>query len=337
MGKEEEIAGGFLGYPISRLGYPVVLLRLHFGLIIVLPFFTFLAVMAHINFGWFNFTRQLYLISGLFIGIAGGISEAFLVIRKLKEEVEVVAWFLIPLSFIFWLLPTVFIYLYFGSKEFLPFCAYFLLPSFAVALVTNGFVFYKFEKREKVRVFTFFLSRYVPYPKYWMEFPETLEIKFYGFLDAVAEKDFSWMLHYGRYADQLKIFVEEFSKRSDEFGKEILGVKELLKRFLDEIRSFNQDQRRVSLIFVGSCFVWIAFLFYVAANNWFGVLQKYGSYAIFIFYLPLFLIFAYPAMKRKTLKKNYYKTIKAIFGEIDPKVQSKIKNILKSITKEKYS
>ena len=109
-----------------------------------------------------------------------------------------------------------------------------------MALVTNGFLFHKFEKREEGRVFTFFLSRYVPYPKYWIKFPETLEIKFYGFLDAVAEKDFPWMLYYGRYADQLKIRVNEFSKRSDEFGKEILGVKELLKRFLDEIISFNR-------------------------------------------------------------------------------------------------
>jgi len=125
MDKDREIARGFLGHPIFRLGYPVVPLRLHFGLIIVLPFFTFLAVMVHINFGWFNFIRQLYLISGLLIGIAGGFSEAFFVTRRLKKEVEVVAWFLISLSFIFWLLPTAFIYLYFGSKEFLPSCAYF--------------------------------------------------------------------------------------------------------------------------------------------------------------------------------------------------------------------
>ena len=39
-------AGGVLGYPVSRLGYPVVLFRLYFGLIITLPFFMFLAVMA---------------------------------------------------------------------------------------------------------------------------------------------------------------------------------------------------------------------------------------------------------------------------------------------------
>lgn len=38
--------GGVLGYPVSRLGYPVVLFRLYFGLIITLPFFMFLAVMA---------------------------------------------------------------------------------------------------------------------------------------------------------------------------------------------------------------------------------------------------------------------------------------------------
>ena len=37
---------GVLGYPVSRLGYPVVLFRLYFGLILALPFFTFLAVMA---------------------------------------------------------------------------------------------------------------------------------------------------------------------------------------------------------------------------------------------------------------------------------------------------
>jgi len=57
--------------------------------------------MAHINFGWFNFIRQLYLISGLLIGIAGGFSEAFFVTRRLKKEVEVVAWFLIPFKFYF--------------------------------------------------------------------------------------------------------------------------------------------------------------------------------------------------------------------------------------------
>ena len=159
--KERKATDGFLGYPISRLGYPVVPLRLYIGLIFALPFFLFLAIMAHIRFDWFTPLRQLYFILGTVAGISGGYAEALFVTRRLKREGEVVAWLLIPLGLI-WLLPTVYVYSYFSADEFLPFCTYFFLPSFAIAAVTGGFLFRRFEKRERVQVFTFFWM----YPKY---------------------------------------------------------------------------------------------------------------------------------------------------------------------------
>ena len=170
-GWKKATTGGVLSYPISRLGYPVVPLRLYFGLIFLLPFFTFLAIMAHIRFGWFIFHRQLYSILGLVAGIFGGCAEAFFVTKRLKTEVEVVAWFLIPLGLVVWLSPMTYVYLVLGVGELIPFATYFLLPSLAIATVTSGFLFRRFEKREKARVFTFFLGRYVPYPKYWIETP----------------------------------------------------------------------------------------------------------------------------------------------------------------------
>lgn len=113
-----------------RWGYPVVSIRLYFGLFIVFPFFLLLAVMAHIRFGWFTPLRQCYLLLGILAGIVGGYIEVHFVTRRLKREVEVVVWVLLPFGLVIWLLPMAYVYLFLDSPEFLPFCTYFFcLPS----------------------------------------------------------------------------------------------------------------------------------------------------------------------------------------------------------------
>jgi hypothetical protein len=322
-------------YPITRLGYPVVPLRLYLGLIFVLPFFTFLAVMAHIRFGWFINHRWLYLLSGIIAGILGGYIEAYLVTERLKKEVEVVAWFLIPVSLIFWLLPTAYIYLSFGYGEFLPFATYFLFPSLTSWMVTSGFIFRRFENEEKVRVFTFFLGRYVPYPKYWIETPETLEIELYGFLEAVAEKDVSWLLYYGKYAEQMKNLLEKISEKGGNAGKRFSSFKEPVMELLEVIRRFNQKRNKITRIFIGSLFLWITLMMLAAANNFFDIPQKYGGHIYLITIVTSFLlIFAYPLLKNRTLNSKYHKAAREIFSKIDSETETTIKDVLKQMEHE---
>jgi len=88
---------------------------------------------------------------------------------------------------VFGLLPLTCVHLLLGAEEFLPSATYSLFPSITTAMVTAGFLFRRFEKREKVNVFVFFWV----YPKFWVETPETVEIDLYGFLWAIAEKEVS--------------------------------------------------------------------------------------------------------------------------------------------------
>ena len=326
-----KITGEFLGYPVSRLGYPVVPLRLYFGLFFTLPFFLFLAVMAHIKFGWFTPLRQLYFILGTAAGISGGYAEALFVTRRLKREGEVIAWLLIPLGLAIWLLPTAYLYSSLGTDEFLPFCTYFLLPSIAIAAATGGFQFHRFEKREKVQVFTFFLTRYVPYPKYWIETPETLENEFYGFLEAVADKSTSWMLYYGKYAERLKKHVEKLSERSDGVGKKVSEVKELTARLLDENIRFYRKGRRTTWIFMAGCVLWLVLMFFAAAKNYFDIPQKYGKLVYLItFGAPFLLIFAYPFIRRRALTAEYKKAVQAALDKVDAEAINEVLRLMPS-------
>jgi len=317
-------------YPITRLGYPVVPLRLYLSLIFVLPFFTFLAVMAHIRFGWFINHRWLYLLSGIIAGILGGYIEAYLVTERLRKEVEVFAWFLTPATLIFWLLPTAYVYLSFGSGEFLPFATYFLFPSFTAWMVTSGFMFRRFENEEKVRVFTFFFGRYIPYPKYWIETPKTLEIELYGFLEAVAEKDVSLLLYHGKYAEQMKNLVEKFSEKDGDAGKRFSSFKGPVMELLEVITRFNQKRNKIAQIFIGSLLLWIAFMIFVTANSFFDIPRKYWVHIYLIIIVTSFLlIFAYPLLKNKTLNSKYHKAVQEIFSKIDSKTETTIKDFLK--------
>ena len=329
--KERRATVGVLGYPLSRLGYPVVPLRLYIGLIFALPFFLSLAVMAHIKFDWFTPLRQLYFILGIAAGISGGFTEGLFVTRRLKREGEAVAWLLIPLGLVIWLLPTAYLYSSLGADEFLPFCTYFLLPSIAVAAITSGFQFRRFEKREKVQVFTFFLTGYVPYPKYWIETPETLENELYGFLEAMVDRDPSWMLYYGRYAERLKKLMGKLSERSDKLGKKVSEIKELTERLLDQSIRFHRKGRRTTWIFMAGCVLWLVLMFFAATKNYFDIPQKYGKLVDLItFTTPFLLIFAYPFIRRRALTVEYKKAVQAELDKIG-EAEAEIKEVLRLI------
>jgi len=330
--------GGVLGYPIGRFGYPVVPLRLYLGLLFMLPFFSFLAVVAHLRFNWFTFYRQLYLLAGVLAGILGGYTEAFLISEKLKKNVEVVAWFLIPFGLAVWFVPTALVYLFMGADEFLPFAAYFILPSAAIAAITSGYKFRSFEKKAGVRVFAFFLTRYVPYPKYWIETPETLELELYGFLEAIGTNDAFWMLYYGKYAQQLKKLVEKLSQRGDKLGRRISRIKEPTSKLLDEIMRFNREQRRVLMPFGIGTILWMASIFFAAANNYLETLLEYGRHVYFtVVIMPLLLIFGYALVKRRSLLRSYERNIKMRLNEIDIESKIIIKDVMKLLTTEKHS
>jgi hypothetical protein len=322
------VGRAFGGYPLSRLGYPVVPLRLYFGLFFTLPFFAFLAFVAHVRFGWFTSLRQLYLVIGTALGLLGGYVEASLVTKRLREKVELVAWFLIPLGLVIWLLPLVYVYSVVGGEELLPFSVYFLFSSIEAASITNGFLYRRFEKMEGVRVFCFI--PYVPYPKYWIETPKTLEIELYGFFESMAQKDTSWILYYGRYAKQLRELLIKLSKREDELGKKISEIKELSLHLLDKIVEFNRKGLRVALTFVMSCVLWIILVFYTVVNNYFGMQPQYVGTVIFAVIFPL--IFIYTFMKRRNLTRDYERVVQKILEEINLQTQTAIKEVLRLLS-----
>lgn len=320
-------------YPGRRWpGYSAVFIRLFFGLIIVLPFFLLLAALAHIKLDWFTPIRQFYFLLGIPAGIFIGYIEAYYVTRRLLKEYEVVAWVLLPLGLVVWVLPFVYIDLFIGSSEVLPFCIYFFSPSFTIALVTTGFLFRRFEKREQVRIYTSFVTwdRWFGfYPKYWIETLENLKVELYGLLDSVAEKDtarlqdYLWMLSYGRYAERLRELVIRLSENRGKDGRNISQIRELITRLLDELIKFNRTHQSMTRIFFGDFFLWIVLMIYGAANNFFGI--PHGDLLLFLSFL---LIFIYVAIKRKIATKAYEKAIQPILEGIDLKTQTIIREIL---------
>jgi hypothetical protein len=240
----------------------------------------------------------------------------------------VVAWFLIPLGLVIWLLPLVYVYSVVGGEELLPFSVYFLFSSIEAASITNGFLYRRFEKMEGVRVFCFI--PYVPYPKYWIETPKTLEIELYGFFESMAQKDTSWILYYGRYAKQLRELLIKLSKREDELGKKISEIKELSLHLLDKIVEFNRKGLRVALTFVMSCVLWIILVFYTVVNNYFGMQPQYVGTVIFAVIFPL--IFIYTFMKRRNLTRDYERVVQKILEEINLQTQTAIKEVLRLLS-----
>ena len=323
------IRGTIGGYPVSRLGIPVVPLRLFFGLIFTLPIFSFFAVMVHIRFGWFVFHRQVYVILGAIVGVLTGYLEASFISEKLRKEIETVAWFLLPLGLITWVLPLACIYFFVGANEFLPFGVYYFFPSIEAFSITSGILFRRFEKKQNVKVFMFFFPR-VPYPKYWIETPKTLKIELFGFLDAMADKEISWALYYGKYAKQLKSLIQKLPERKHEVNVKVLKAKELIENLLDEIIKFNQESLKIAITFVASCAAYIAYMFFAVANNYFGAPQTYGPAAVFLILLiPFILILVYPFLKRRKLTKEYERKSRFILDKIDAESLAVIKDLVK--------
>ena len=311
-----------LGYPLSRLGYPVTIMRL-FGFFLTLFFFSFLLYAATLRHDQFTSARQLYLPAGIITGALSGFAEAKVVTKKLKEDIEIVAWSLLPIA-VLWALPFGMVLYFFGSEELLPFATYFLLPSIPAALGTSSLLFRRFEKKEHVQVFMFVYGY-----KFWIETPQTLKIELYGFLEAVADKNTSWMLYYGKYAEKLKRLVEKLSERIDKIGTKMSEIKELTTRLLDENMKFYRKGIRIVCVFVASCVLWIALMMFAAANNYFDISQKYGTHVeLILFGMPFLLIFVYPFIKRKTLTRDYEKTVQNILGKTNLQTQTTIKDVL---------
>jgi len=237
-----------LGYPLSRLGYPVVIMRL-FGFFLSLFFFSFLLYTATLRRDWFVSWRLLYLPAGIVAGALGGFIEAKVVIRKLKEDVEIVAWSLLPAA-VLWTLPFGIVLYFFGGEELLPFAAYFFLPSIPAALGTSSLLFRRFERKEGVQVFMFVYGY-----KFWIETPADLSVEFAGFVDAVISEDFSWVLYYGRHSDGLEEKIKEIPK--NEIGSDAM---DFLLRVLNLVGDCNKKRFRSALIFTIFNVCWLVVL-----------------------------------------------------------------------------
>lgn len=311
-----------LGYPLSRLGYPVTVMRL-FGFFLTLFFFSFLLYAATLRHDWFTSARQLYLPAGIVTGALGGFIEAKVVTKKLKEDVETVAWSLLPVA-VLWALPFGMVLYFFGIEELLPFATYFFLPSIPAALGTSGFLFRRFERKERVRIFMFVYGY-----KFWIETPVDLDIELAGFLDAVISKDFSWVSYYSRHSDGLKEKIKEIPQHEIQ-----IDTMDFLSRILDLVGECNKKRFRTGLIFTIFNVCWLVVLAIISfASASFGIWETYGvQIAVSVMMFAFIANLAFTIVMLLLLNRKYKNRFLISMGKIDLTTFSNLKRFAETLS-----
>lgn len=311
-----------LGYPLSRLGYPVTITRL-FGFFLTLFFFSFLLYAATLRHDWFTSARQLYLPAGIVTGALSGFVEARVVTKKLKEDVEIVAWSLLPVA-VLWALPFGMVFYFFGSEELLPFATYFFLPSIPAALATSGLLFRRFERKERVRVLMFVYGY-----KFWIETPADLSIELAGFVDAVISRDFSWISYYGRHSDGLKEKLNEIPKHETQSD-----TTDFLLRILNLVRDYNKKRFRNGLIFTIFNVCWLIVLAIILfASASFGIWETYGVQIVVSTMMLAFIAnLAFTIIMLLLLNRDYKNRFLILMGTINSITLSNLKRFAETLS-----
>ncbi len=167
----------------SKIPVPIGQMRL-VGSIFMASASGFFILVVSTTLGWFTSTRQIYLVFGVVAGVCLGVLETSLVIPKLVKNTETFVWQVVPIGTAVLGLPLLLVTVFFGVSEYLPFAVYTYFPLIAATGATSGWYFIKFEKENKVYVFTSYFGF-----KYWTQ--QTLDGNelFYYFLRDVASKD----------------------------------------------------------------------------------------------------------------------------------------------------
>ena len=167
----------------GRIAVPIGQVRLFGSMVMALASGFFIFVVST-NLGWFTLTRQIYLVFGVVAGFLLGFLETSLVIQKLAENTETFVWQIAPIGLALFGLPLLLVTALFGVSEYSPFAAYAYFPLITAAGATSGWYFIKFEKENKVHVFTSYFGF-----KYWTQPALTRSELFYYFMRDVASKN----------------------------------------------------------------------------------------------------------------------------------------------------
>jgi len=294
-----------------------------FGFFLTLFFFSFLLYAATLRHDWLTSARQLYLPAGIVTGALCGFVEAKVVTKKLKEDVEIVAWSLLPVA-VLWALPFGMVLFLLGVEELLPFATYFFLPSIPAALATSGLLFRRFERKERVQVFMFVYGY-----RFWIETPVDLSIEFAGFVDAVISQDFSWISYYGRHSDRLKEKLNEIPKHGTQ-----IDTMDFLLRILNLIGDYNKKRFRNGLIFTIFNICWLivlAIILFVSAS--FGIWETYGVQIIVSAMMFAFIAnVAFMIIMLLLLNRNYKNRFLTLMRTINSITLSNLKRIAETLS-----
>ena len=197
----------------SHIPVPIGQVRLVGSIVMALVSCFFIFVVST-NLGWFTLTRQIYLVFGVLAGLLLGVLETRLVIPKLAKNTEALVWQVVPIGVAVFGLPLLIVTLLFGASEYLPFAAYTYFPLIAATGATSGWYFIKFEKENKVHVFTSYFGF-----EYWTQPTLDSSELFYHFIRDVASKDpyhFWGQIGSSRgYIGYSKIFMDILDKKPE--------------------------------------------------------------------------------------------------------------------------
>ncbi len=311
MRTPDEIVNTQMCPSLSRIGYPVAKIRIFMSIIAAI-FFGFLVYSVSINFKWLTIIRGFYLLLGIVEGVLVGELEARIVIRKLINDTETMAWQILPISTVSFGLPLLLAITFFGVSEFLPFIAYLVLPFVPVYYATSGWHYNKFEKQNEVQIFMFIYGL-----KYWTEPILDAGERFTQFIEAAASKDSSTILSQVGYSKRLMMTLGE---RQDIEP----STREALSNILQAMHKYRHRMLAVLSVFIVSCFLLIVYFFVLVSTNTFGLVEIVNyrivsgrEISLILGCVPTFSMFGGVFTAIWSLKKGFQKRISSMLASLD--------------------
>jgi len=312
-------------YPsLGRIGYPIAKMRLIFS-IFAAVFFSFLLYSASVNFKWFTVIRGFYLLMGIAEGVLVGWLEARIITRKLISETEMIPWQILPIGIVLLVLPLFLTLEAFGGSEFLPFAAYLVLPFVPAFYATSGWWYYKFEKKNKFRVFMFIYGL-----KYWTEPILDASDQFNQFIEAVALRDSFSVLGQAGQSKRLMATLEE---RQDIES----STRSALSNILKAMNEYRHRLLTVGSVFMISMLGLIVYFFVLASTNTFGLVEVVNNrivsgqaIGLILLCVPTFSVIGGVFTAILDLRKGFQKRISGMLAGIDSNKLSLVENLNES-------
>jgi len=284
-------------------------------------FFGFLLYSASVNLKWLTVIRGFYLLMGIAEGVLIGWLEAQIVTRKLINETEMIPWQIWLIGVVLLVPPLLLTLQAFGGSEFLSSAAYLVLPFVPAFYATSGWLYNKFEKENRVRIFMFVYGL-----KYWTEPILDAGDQFDQFIEAVASKDSFSILSQAGQSKKLMATLEE--RRDMESSTE--------NAWSDILKAMNEYRRRlltVGSVFIISMFVLIVYFFVLSSTNVFNLVKVVDNrmvsgqaISLILSCIPTFSVFGGVFAAALYLRRKFQKRISGILEHVDSDKLSSVEN-----------